>query len=234
MSDNTLVTEENATQAEVKETNTEIEVKETAEKTYSQKEVDDMMARMKGSLQRKLLRPYEELGEVDELRSLKAEAEERQREQQIKRGEFEKTLQELAAKKDSEIHKRDSIIKEYKVNAPLLNAAAKYRSVNPEQVKALLNNQVRLNELGDVEVVGNDGSVRYNDAGEPIGVEDLVSSFLKDNPHFVAPNVSTTNSKSSLGVDNSTGKVEFSNLDMTNPEHRKRYAEAKAKGNLVF
>ena len=225
MSDNTLVQEENATQAEVTP-NTEIEATENAEKTFSQKEVDDMMARMKGSLQRKLLRPYEELGDPDELRSLKAEAEQRQQEQQIKRGEFEKTLQELAAKKDSEIQKRDSIIKEYKVNTPLVNAAAKHRSVNPEQVKALLSNQVRLNDLGDVEVIGNDGSVRYNDAGEPIGVDALVDSFLKENPHFVSPTV--------LGLDTNTGKVDFSKLDMSNPEHRKRYAEAKAKGNLSF
>ena len=233
MSDNTLVNETNATQAEVTP-NTEIEANETAERTYNQKEVDDMMARMKGSIQRKVENRYSDLGDPEELRSLKAEAEERQRKEQIKRGEFEKTLQELAAKKDQEIQKRDSMIKEYKVNTPLLNAAAKYRSVNPEQVKTLLANQVRLNAEGEVEVVDANGSVRYNDSGAPIGVDDLVGSFLKENPHFVAPTASTTNSKSSLGVDSNTGKVEFSKLDMTNPEHRKRYAEAKAKGNIVF
>lgn len=232
MSDNTLVQEENATQAEVTP-NTEIEAQEES-KSYSQKEVDDMMARMKGSLTRKFENKYSDLGDVEELRSLKAEAEKRQQEQQIKRGEFEKTLQELASKKDLEIQKRDSIIKEYKVNTPLLNAAAKYRSVNPEQVKTLLANQIRLNAEGEVEVVDTTGAVRYNDSGAPIGVDDLVDGFLKENPHFVAPNVSTTNSKSSLGVDSNTGKVEFSKLDMTNPEHRKRYAEAKAKGNISF
>ena len=232
MSDNTLVSED-ATQAEVTN-NTEIEANQTAEKTYSQKEVDDMMARMKGSITRKVENKYSDLGDVEELRQLKAEAEERQRKEQIKRGEFEKTLQELAAKKDSEIQKRDTIIKEYKVNTPLLNAAAKYRSVNPEQVKSLLANQVRLNEMGDVEVVSNDGSVRYNDSGSPIGVDDLVKEFLDANTHFVAPTSTTTNTKSNLGVDSSTGKVEYSKLDMSNPEHRKRYAEAKAKGNIVY
>lgn len=231
MSDNTLVNED-ATQAEVQ--NTEIEAQETAEKTYSQKEVDDMMARMKGSLTRKFENKYSDLGDPEELRQLKADAEKRQQEQQIKRGEFEKTLQELAAKKDGEIQKRDSIIKEYKVNTPLLNAAAKYRSVNPEQVKSLLANQVRLNAEGEVEVVDNTGSVRYNDSGTPIGVDDLVKEFLDSNTHFVAPTASTTNSKSSLGVESNTGKVEYSKLDMSNPEHRKRYADAKAKGNLVF
>lgn len=231
MSDNTLVNEENVTQTEATP-NAEIEA--PAEKTFTQKEVDDMMARMKGSITRKLENKYSDLGDVEELRQLKAEAEERQRSEQIKRGEFEKTLQELAAKKDSEIQKRDSIIKEYKVNTPLLNAAAKYRSVNPEQVKQLLSNQVRLNEMGEVEVVANDGSVRYNDSGAPIGVDDLVKEFLDTNAHFVAPTVSTTNSKSSLGVESNTGKVEFSALDMSNPEHRKRYAEARAKGNITY
>jgi hypothetical protein len=231
MSDNTLVNED-ATQAAVQ--NTEIEANETAERTYSQKEVDDMMARMKGSIVRKVENKYADLGDPEELRLLKAEAEKRQQEQQIKRGEFEKTLQELAAKKDQEIQKRDSMIKEYKVNSPLLNSAAKYRSVNPEQVKTLLANQVRLNAEGEVEVVGTDGSVRYNDSGSPIGVDDLVKEFLDANTHFVAPTASTTNSKSSLGVESNTGKIEFSKLDMSNPEHRKRYAEAKAKGNIVF
>lgn len=231
MSDNTLVNEENVTQTEATP-NAEIEA--PAEKTFTQKEVDDMMARMKGSITRKLENKYSDLGDVEELRQLKTEAEERQRKEQIKRGEFEKTLQELAAKKDSEIQKRDSIIKEYKVNTPLLNAAAKYRSVNPEQVKQLLSNQVRLSEGGDVEVVDNNGSVRYNDSGAPIGVDDLVKEFLDTNAHFVAPTVSTTNSKSSLGVESNTGKVEFSALDMSNPEHRKRYAEAKAKGNITY
>jgi len=231
MSDNTLVNEENVTQTEATP-NAEIEA--PAEKTFTQKEVDDMMARMKGSITRKLENKYSDLGDVEELRQLKTEAEERQRKEQIKRGEFEKTLQELAAKKDSEIQKRDSIIKEYKVNTPLLNAAAKYRSVNPEQVKQLLTNQVRLSEGGDVEVVDNNGSVRYNDSGAPIGVDDLVKEFLDTNAHFVAPTVSTTNSKSSLGVESNTGKVEFSALDMSNPEHRKRYAEAKAKGNITY
>ena len=78
MSDNTLVQEENATQAEVTP-NTEIEAQEES-KSYSQKEVDDMMARMKGSLNRKFENKYADLGDVDELRSLKAEAEKRQQE----------------------------------------------------------------------------------------------------------------------------------------------------------
>jgi hypothetical protein len=202
---------------------------QAAAKTYTQEEFDAHMARMKSSLQKKLLKPYEDLGDPDELRALREEAVKKQTEQQIKRGEFEKTLQELAAKKDAEIQKRDSIIKEYRVNSPLLTAAAKFRAVAPDQVKALLANSVRLNQDGEVEVVDEKGSVRYNDAGEPFQVEDLVRGFLDSNPHFVQATPTTTNTMSnhSAGGNNT---VDLSKLDMRKPEHRKIYAEARARG----
>jgi hypothetical protein len=223
MSDNTLATT-TATDA----ANEGLENQAQATKTYSQEEVDNMMARMKGSLEKKLLKPYADLGDPEELRSLRTEAEKRAQEQQIKRGEFEKTLQDLAAKKDAEIQKRDSVIKEYKVNTPLLSAAAQYKAVNAEQVKALLSNQVRLNQDGDVEVIDTKGSIRYNDKGEALGVNDLVREFLDYNPHFVQATPSTTNTKSSHTTTISPG-VDISKLDMKNPEHRKLYADAKAK-----
>jgi len=227
MTDNSLVTD-NATDAATEQT----ENQATATKTYTQDEVDGMMARMKGSLQKKLLKPYEDLGDPDELRSIKTEWEKKQQEQQIKRGEFEKTLQELAAKKDAEIQKRDSVIKEYKVNTPLLSAAAQYRAVNAEQVKALLSHNVRLNSEGDVEVVANDGSVRYSDTGAPLGVNDLVREFLDSNPHFVQSSPSTTNSKSSVS-NSSPGKLDISSLDMKDPEHRRQYAEYRKVNGLA-
>jgi len=227
MSENTLV-QNDATDAD----NTQVENQAQATKTYTQEEVDNMMARMRGSLEKKLLKPYQDLGDPDELRSLKSEAERRAQEQQIKRGEFEKTLQELAAKKDSEIQKRDAKIKEYQINTPLLSAAAQFRAVNAEQVKALLANNVRLNQDGDVEVVDDKGSVRYNDRGEPWSVNDLVKTFLDSNPHFVQPTPATTNSKSSITAQN-TGKVDILKLDMKNPEDRKKYAEYRKQQGLA-
>lgn len=193
-------------------------------KTYTQDEVDGMMARMKGSLQKKLLKPYEDLGDPEELRALRQEAERKSQAEAIKRGEFEKTLQELAAKKDAEIYKRDSVIKEYKVNTPLLSAAAKYNAVNAEQVKALLGTNVRLNDGGDVEVVDAKGSVRYTDKGEPLGVDDLVREFLDSNPHFKLANPATTNTKSNI-VNKASAKIDIAKLDMNNPEHRAAYKE---------
>lgn len=203
----------------------------TATKTYTQEEVDNMMARMRGSLEKKLLKPYEDLGDPNELRTIRQEWEKRQQAEQIKRGEFEKTLQELAAKKDAEISKRDNIIKEYKVNAPLLNAAAKFKAVAPEQVKSLLHNRLRLNDVGEVEVLDDKGSVRYNDNGTPLAVDDLVREFLDSNPHFVAAGAATTHAKSNSGIPN-TGEFDLSKLDFSNPADRKKYAEAKKAGMI--
>jgi hypothetical protein len=210
----------------------DLENQAQATKSYTQQEVDNMMARMKGSLEKKLLKPYADLGDPDELRTLRTEAEKRAQEQQLKRGEFEKTLQEMAAKKDAEIQKRDSIIKEYKVNTPLLSAAANYKAVAPEQVKALLANQVRLNEDGEVEVVDTKGGVRYTDKGSPLGVDDLVREFLDSNPHFKSASPATTNTKSNVSS-GSNGKIDLSKLDMKNPEHRKVYAEHRKSNGLA-
>ena len=197
-----------------------------AEKFYSQQEVNDMMAGLKASVSKKILKPYEDLGDPEDLRRLKSEAEQRQTEQQLKRGEFEKTLSELAQRKDLEIQKRDSIIKEYKVNTPLVSAAAKYRAVNADQVKALLSNNVRLNNDGEVEVTDTKGSVRYNDAGAPLQVEDLVREFLDSNPHFVSATPATTHSRSNV-TNNSISEVDVSKLDMRLAEHRQIYANLK-------
>ena len=226
MSDNTLA-QDNATDAATLETENQAQ----ATKTYTQEEVDNMMARMKGSLQKKLLKPYEDLGDPDELRQLRLDAEKKATEQAIKRGEFEKTLQDLAAKKDNEIQKRDSIIKEYKVNTPLVSAAAKFRAVAPEQVKSLLASNVRLNNEGEVEVLDTKGAVRYTDSGAPLAVEDLVREFLDSNPHFVSPTPATTNTRSSTQA-SQAGVVDISKLDMKNPQHRKIYADAKKSGKI--
>ena len=127
-------------------------------KTYTQKEVDDMAARLKSSIAKKYEKQFGEV-DVEEYRSLKQQSEEAKTKEAMKRGEFEKVLSELATKKDAEIAKRDDIIKEYKLNTPLLSAAAKLNAVAPEQVKSLLINSVKLSEDGEPVVVDNKGNL---------------------------------------------------------------------------
>lgn len=198
-------------------------------KTYTQEEFDRHMAGMKASIAKKYEKVYADLGDPEELRKIKADAERRRTEEQLKRGEFEKTLQEIVSKKDAEIQQRDLQIKEYKVNTPLLDAAARYKSVNPDQVKALLASQVQLSEEGTVVVTDSKGAVRYTDAGTPVSVDDLVKEFLSHNPHFVAAGAATTNTKSNTGVVNAQD-FDVSKLDMSNPADRQLFKEAKQNG----
>ena len=214
MSDTTLANDD---------TGSDIDNNQATEKTYSQREVDDMMARAKSSIQRKVASKYEDLGDPEELRQLKAEAEKRRTDEAKKRGEFDKVISELAAKKDAEIAKRDEIIKSYTVDMPLVNTAAQLGAVNPKQVQALLKPNLRLGETGEVEVLDEKGTVRYSDRGQPFKVEDLVREFLDSNPHFKAAGPATTQSKSN--VSQSREKLDITKLNMSNPADRKIYAE---------
>lgn len=216
---------------DVTDTTTQTTSQESVAKTYTQEEFDTHMARMKASISKKYEKTFAELGDIEELKGLKTEAEKRRTEEQLKRGEFEKTLQEMAAKKDAEIQRRDSIIKEYTVDVPLVTAAAQYKAVNADQVKALLKPNVRLNSDGEVEIVDKEGKVRYNDAGQPFKVEDLVKEFLDTNPHFKSATPATTTGKTNIGQ--SREKIDISKLDMKNPEHRAIYKEYRKSNGIA-
>lgn len=191
-------------------------------KTYTQEEFDRHMAGLKNSIAKKYEKQFSELGDIDELRQLKTEAEKRRQDESVKKGEFEKILRELADKKDAEIARRDQVITEFKIEMPLLTAASAMKSVNPAQVKSLLRNNIRLNN-GEVEVLDDSGQVRYTDKGTALTTEELVKEFLNKNPHFVQASPATTNSKNSISANNSTPDI--ASLDMKNPEHRKIYAQ---------
>ena len=221
MSDNTLANED---------TGSLDNNNQASEKFYTQKDVDHMMARTKNAVTKKLSSRYEDLGDIEELRQIKQTFEKQKLDEQKKRGEFDSILQNLAQKKDEEIRKRDEIIKNYTVDVPLVNAAAQFRAVNAEQVRTLLKPQVRLNEVGDVEVLDNKGTVRYNDQGQPFRVEDLVKEFLDTNPHFVSAGASTTQGRSN--VNQSQTKLDLSKLDMKNPEHRRMYRDSQSGKKL--
>lgn len=197
-----------------------------AVKTYTQKEVDDMMAKTKSAVMKKVSSKYEDLGDPDELRTIVQQYQKTQQEQQLKRGEFEKVLQEKMSAKDIEIQKRDKIIESFKLETPIIDAAARYKAVNPDQVKALIRNNLRLNPEGEVEVLDDKGSVRYDDSGRPVSVDSFVQSWLQSNPHFVSATPSTTNTRSNVNGSSST-KLDINSLDMKNPEHRRLYAETR-------
>lgn len=203
-----------------------------AVKTYTQKEVDDMMAKTKTAVTKKLTSKYEDLGDPDELRNIVSSFRTQQQELEVKRGNFDKVIQELASKKDAEIQKRDKVIESFKVETPIIEAASRFRAVAPEQVKALIRNNVRLNPEGDVEVLDDKGQARYDDSGRLLSVDSYVQEFLSKNPHFVSAAPATTNTRSNV-TGNTAKKLDMTKLDMKNPEHRKIYADYRKTAGLA-
>ena len=114
------------------------------------------MAKTRASVERKVLKQFEGLGDLEELKAIKTQLETKKFEEQKSKGDFDSILKEMASKKDAEIARRDAIIAQYRVDSPLVEAAAKHRAVAPEQVKALLRNNIRLTQDGEVEVVEPD------------------------------------------------------------------------------
>jgi len=196
-----------------------------ATKTFTQDEVNALMARTKSQLEKKYTSRYEDLGDPDELRDIVQQHRKCKEDYQLKRGEFEKVLQEKLSAKDTEIQKRDRLIEEFRLNTPIVDAAARFRAVNPDQVKALIRNNIRLNADGEVEVLDKDGQVKYDDRGQRLSVDTFVQSWLAENPHFVQPTPSTTATRSNVGF--TQDKLDLSQLDMKNPEHRKMYADQR-------
>jgi DNA-binding transcriptional MerR regulator len=166
--------------------------------------------------------------DLDEARRLLQEKEQAEIERQKEKGEFEKVLQQLAEKKDSEISQYKTRLQEIQVDGALINAASQNGAVSPDQVVALLKNQTRLADDGSVEILDKDGTVRYNDSGTPMGVNDLVSEFLTANPHFVKASPSGTGSKGAAG--GSTQKPSSVADMLANWENGGRQAYATLKG----
>lgn len=197
-----------------------------ATKTFTQDEVNAILAKTKSQLEKKYTSKYEDLGDPEELRTIVQQHQKVQQEQQLKRGEFDKIIQDLAQRKDAEIQKRDKIIESFKLETPIIEAASRFKAVAPDQVKALIRNNVRLNPDGEVEVLDSKGGVRYDDSGHLLSVDSYVQEFLNQNPHFVSATPSTTNTRSNVNGSKST-KLDLASLDMKNPEHRRLYAESR-------
>ena len=163
------------------------------------------------------------------------EKQEQARQQDLeKRGEYEALMREQAEKFNSKIQKYESELHSIKIDGALLNEASAAKAVNPQQVVSLLKSQLKLNEAGAVDVVDQNGQVRYDDQGNPIKVSQLVNEFLSASPHFVqaGPNGSGTGQ----GVGKQTPVVEndVTKLNMQNPEHRAQYAKImRAKGTRI-
>jgi len=206
---------------------------ETTDKTFTQDDVDKIVRERLDRERKRFEKKYGDV-DIDRYRELTQREEDERIEQQKQRGEFEKILQETVAKKDAQYQDLQRQLTEIKVDGSLLNAASGNRAINAQQVSALLRNQVRLGETGEAEVIDSNGNVRYTDDGMPMSVNNLVETFLKENPHFVSAGPSGSGSTSNVsdsGSRKGMGNIDPSQLNMNNPEDRKIYREMmKARG----
>ena len=201
----------------------EVKVEENKEDFFNKSQVDDIV---KERLARERRKIYKELG-TEDLNAAKLSLQEKQeKELEIKkqRGEFDEIIKQQADKSNAEIANLKTQLEQIKINDSLLSSASKHRSNVPDQVVQLLKSNVNLNDDGKVEVLAENKQPRYNTKGELLSVDEYVQEFLTQNPHFQAATPSGSGSVSNVGkVD--AKPFNIADLDMTNPEDRKRYAE---------
>jgi hypothetical protein len=232
--ENTAVNDTEQTVAQPEgEKQVDTQVSEKQENTLTQDDVNRIVAERVAREKSKFEKKYSNV-DLDLYHQMVEEKETLRQKELEKRGEFEKVLKEQADKFNNKISQYQSELTSIKVDGALLSEASGQKAVNPQQVVQLLKGQLKLNEAGSVDVVDNNGQVRYNEKGEPIAVSQLVNEFLTANPHFVSAGPSGSGTGQGVGkqdnlVDNDTRK-----LNMENPEHRARYREImKAKGIRV-
>jgi vacuolar-type H+-ATPase catalytic subunit A/Vma1 len=207
---------------EVKATETpkeEVKVETPKQQTFTQEQLDNII---KSRLEAEKSKYDKKLQEEE---NQKAEL---LKEQQLKeaksKADIEKIMQERLSEKDSELQKVKDQIKKEKVDNSILSIANKEKSINAQQVVALLKNEVKYNDDGRIEVVDNNSNVRYNANGELLTIEDRVKEFLDSNPHFRQGSLSGSGSQSAIGG-NTVKPFNIQDLDMSKQEDRKKYAE---------
>lgn len=178
--------------------------------------------------------------DLEEAKKLLEEKKQKEQELALQRGEFDKVLKETVSKKDSKISALESELQKIRIDETLINTASQLKAINPNEVKALLRSAVKLNDSGNVEVVSENGTPRYNEKGELMSVNELVAEYLNNNPHHLSATPKGTGSQSGIGG-NTLKPFNIANLDLSKAEDRKIYAEHKKqreqgglKANLII
>ena len=167
-------------------------------KTFTQDELDRIVADRVAREQRKFDKKISGI-DLDDAKDLMAQREAAELERKKERGEFDSILKQTVEKKDMEIQSYKSKLQHTLVDGALLGAAGNSNAVNPNQVSQLLKGQTRLSEDGTVEVLDANGVPRYNDSGDLLSVNEMVTEFLTVNPHMVKASIGGTGSQGNTG-----------------------------------
>lgn len=194
-------------------------------KAFTEEQVEAIVQRR---LERERSKISKQLDGIDikEAKQLLEEKKQKEQELALQRGEFEKVMKETVTKKDQEISKLVSELQKIRIDEQLVNTASSLKAINPNEVKALLRDKLKLNDSGSVEVVSENGTPRYNDKGEPMSVQDFVAEYLNNNPHHLSATPKGSGSQSGIGG-NTLKPFNLADLDLSKAEDRKIYAEYK-------
>ena len=220
MSEENKVVEPQNQQAEATSETVETKAKEM---TFTQEQIDNIIKSRLDSEQKKHQRMLDEM---------KAKEEEAFKEKQIQEAkskqELEKLMQERIAQKDTEISRYKNEIKKERIDNSIMSVASQNNAVSPNQVVALVKDQIRLTDDNRVEILDNNSNVRYNPKGELLSIEEKVKEFLDANPHFRKGSLSGSGSQSA--VEGKTVKpFNIQDLDLSKPEDRAKYSEYRKK-----
>ena len=178
--------------------------------------------------------------DIEEAKKLLEEKKHKEQELSLQRGEFDKVLKDTVSKKDTKISALESELQKIRIDETLVNTASQLKAINPNEVKALLRQSLKLNDSGSVEVVSDKGTPRYNEKGDIMSVNELVAEYLNNNPHHVVATPSGSGSQSGIGG-NTLKPFNIKDLDLNKAEDRKVYAEFKKqresgglKANLII
>lgn len=192
------------------------------EKTFTQEEVNQIIAKRLNQFEKKFANV-----DVNEYQQLKTLKEQQEQEQALKRQEFDKVLGQVKTAAEQKITALQKELETIKIDGALIAEASARKAVAPDKVAALLRNQLKLSSEGAVEVLDNQGQVRYNpDKATPLAMSDLVDEFLRENPYFVQASPAGSGSRNA-GQEASTTQLNVADLDMRKPEHRELYRKMK-------
>ena len=202
-------------EAEVKQTQTD----EKPKQSFNQDDVDRIVKHRLEAEKAKHQRM------LDEQKKKEDEAlKEKQIQEAKTKADLENLMKERIAEKDKELADWKSKVKTINVVNSIMAHASKNNAIAPDQVVSLLKHEVNYNDDGRVEILDHNKNIRYNSKGELFSLEDRVKEFLDANPHFRKGSLAGTGSTSS--IEGKTVKpFNIQDLDMSNPEDRKRYAE---------
>ena len=135
----------------------EVKVDAPKQQTFTQEQLDNIIKTRLEAEKNK----YEKKLQEEEKQKQEILKQEQLKEAKTK-SDLEKIMQERLSEKEQELAKVKDQIKKEKVDNSILSIANKEKSINAQQVVALLKNEVKYNDDGRIEVVDNHSNVRYN------------------------------------------------------------------------